>query len=142
MQTSTTNPSSTDIDDVTRTEAELAARTARLAQSPRQGEKSGQKTIQNAGHELKPAVIAGIAVAALATVAGVAVAISRRSGRSRWLPPQRPSALGKAARGAGMLLLRMLARQVASQIVARLDGAPATSGAPTASHAAQPPLRQ
>lgn len=132
MQSSTNNPSSTDIDDVTRAEAEVAVRKAQLAHSLRQAEESGQKLVQNLGHELKPVVIAGIAVAALAAVAGVGVLLARRSGRSRWLPPQRPSALANAARGAGMFLLRMLARQVAGQIVAKLDGAAALPAAGTA----------
>lgn len=125
MQTSTSNPSSTDIDDVTRAEAEVAARKSQLAHSLRQAEKSGQDLVNNLGHELKPVVIAGIAVAALATVAGVTIALARRSRRSRWLPAEQPSALATAARGAGMMLLRLLARQIAGQVVARLDGSPA-----------------
>jgi hypothetical protein len=134
MQTSTSNPSSTDIDDVSRAEAEVAARKAQLAHSLRQAEQSGQKLVKNLGHELKPVVIAGVAVAALATVAGVTVMLARRSRRSRWLPPPQPSALATAARSAGMLLLRVLARQIAGQVVARLDG---STAAPT-----QPALPQ
>jgi hypothetical protein len=128
MQNSTSNPSSNDIDDVSRAEAEVAARKAQLAQSLRQAEQSGQKLVKRLGSELKPAVIAGIAVAALATAAGITVALVRRSRsrHSRWLPPERPSPLAGAARAAGMLLLRVVARQVASQIVSRLDGAAGT----------------
>lgn len=131
MQTSTSNPSSTDIDEVTRAEAEVAARKAQLAHSLRQAEQSGQTLVKNLGHELKPVVIAGIAVAAFATVAGVSIALARRNRRSRWLPAEQPSsALGTAARSAGMLLLRMLARQIAGQVVARLDGSTAAPNQP------------
>lgn len=132
MQTSS-NPSSTDIDDVTRTEAEVAARKAQLAHSLRQGDKSGQKL----GQELRPAIIAGAAVVAIAAVAGV-VMLARRNKRAHWLPPQRSSAFGNAARGAGMLLLRLVARQVASQVIAKLDGAPSPRPAVTPPHATLP----
>jgi hypothetical protein len=125
MQTSTSNPSSTDIDDVSRAEAEVAARKAEFAHSLRQAEKSGESLVKNLGHDLKPVVVAGIAVAALATVAGVTIALTRRNRRSRWLPAEQPSALATAARGAGMMLLRLLARQIAGQVVARLDGSAA-----------------
>jgi hypothetical protein len=125
MQTSTSNPSSTDIDDVTRAEAEVAARKAQLAHSLRQAEKSGENLVKNLGHELKPVVVAGIAVAALATVVGVTIALARRNRQSRWLPAEQPSPLATAARGAGMMLLRLLARQIAGQVVARLDGSAA-----------------
>jgi hypothetical protein len=119
MQTSS-NPSSTDIDDMSRAQAEVAASKAQLAHSFRQPDKSGQELVENLG--LKPAIIAGIAVAAVATVGGI-VLLARRNRRAQWLRPERPSALGNAARGAGMFLIRLVARQIASQVVAKIDGA-------------------
>jgi hypothetical protein len=131
MQISTSRHSP-NIDEVTRAEAEVAAQKAKLAHSLRRAEQSGQTLVRRLEHELKPAVVAGIAVAALATAAGITVALVRRSrqSHSRWLPADRPSALAVAAKGAGMFLLRVLARQVASQIVARLDASPETPGTP------------
>ena len=126
MQTSS-NPTSTDIDDVTRTAAEVAASKAQLAHGLRQAEKGGQELVENLG--LKPAVIAGIAVAAVVTVGGI-VLLARRNRRDQWLRPERPSALGNAARGAGMFLLRLVARQIASQVVAKIDGAAPPAAAP------------
>lgn len=130
MQTST-NMNPNDIDDVARAEADVAARKADLSRSLRQAEKSSQRMVKHLSNELKPALVAGLAVAVLATVAGVTIALARRKRSSGWLQPERPSALGAAARGAGMFLLRLAARQVASQIVARLDGAPALTQAPS-----------
>src|SRR5688572_24065411 len=121
MQNTTQNPSSSDLDEVTRAEAEVAARKAQLAQSLRQAEHSGQQLVQRLEHQLKPALIAGIAVAALATAAGITVALVRRRRHSGWLPPQQPSALATAAKGVGMFLLRFAARQVVAQVTARLD---------------------
>jgi hypothetical protein len=133
MQTSTSNPSSTDIDDLTRAEAEVAAREAHRAH----GLVAAEQSSEGWAPELKPALIAAVAVATVAAVAGV-VMLTRRSKRSRWLPPERSSAFGTAARGAGMFLLRLVARQVASQILAKVDGAttPAAAGASDL-----PPLR-
>lgn len=126
------NQSSNDTDDVARAEAEVAVRKAELTQSLRQAEQSGQKLVKRLENELRPALIAGIAVAALATAAGITFALVRRKRNSRWLPPERPSALGTAARGAGMFLLRFAARQIVSQVAARLEGpAPAPAPAPT-----------
>jgi hypothetical protein len=135
MQTSTSSNNPNDTDDVTRAEAEVAARKAELTRSLREAERTSQHMVKRLGNELKPALLAGLAVAALATVAGVTIVMARRR-RSGWLPPERPSALATAARGAGMFLLRLAARQVAAQIVARLDA----SSAPQ--HAASQPLRQ
>jgi hypothetical protein len=136
MQISTSHPGSNDTNDVSRAEADVAAQKAKLALSLRRAEHSGQTFVRRLQHELKPAVIAGIAVAALATAAGITVALARRNRQSRWLPPDRPSTLAVAAKGAGMILLRILARQVASQVVARLDSSAATETphAPSAQH--------
>lgn len=132
MQTSTNMKNPNDTDDVTRAEAEVATRRAELTRSLRQAEKSSQRMVKRIGHELKPALIAGLAVATLAAVAGVTIALARRNKRSVWLPPERPSALGMAARGAGMFLLRLAVRQVAAQVVARLDGSAMTAQEPQA----------
>lgn len=100
--------------------------TAEPARSLRRAESSSQRMVKGIGHELKPTLLAGLAVVTLATVAGVAIALARRSKRSVWLPPERPSALGTAARGAGIFLLRLAARQVAAQLLARLDASAPT----------------
>jgi hypothetical protein len=129
MQTST-NVSPQDIDDVARAEAEVAARKADLSASLRKAEASSERMVKHLGNELKPALVAGLAVVALTAVAGVTIALVRRRRSSRWLQPERPSALGTAARGAGMFLLRLAARQVATQLMARLDAPPtAANGA-------------
>jgi hypothetical protein len=131
MQSSTdVNPN--DTDDVARAEAEVAARKADLSASLRQAEKTSQRMVKHLGNELKPALVASIAVVALATVAGVTIALVRRRRSNTWLQPERPSALGTAARGAGMFLLRLAARQVATQLLARLDATPATTEQPSA----------
>ncbi len=132
METSMNTKTPNDTDDVTRAEADVAARKADLTRSLRRVEKSSQRIVKSIGHELKPALIAGLAVATLATVAGVTIALSRRNRRNVWLPPQRPSALATAARGAGMFLLRLAVRRVAAEIVARLDTSPAATQEPAA----------
>jgi hypothetical protein len=127
-----TNVNPQDIDDVARAEAEVAARKADLSASLRQAEKSSERMVKHLGNELKPALVAGLAVVALAAVAGVTIALVRRkrSSSTTWLQPERPSALGTAARGAGMFLLRLAARQMATQLMARLDPPlPAVDGA-------------
>jgi hypothetical protein len=128
METST-NVNPNDIDDVARAEAEVAARKADLSASLRQAEKTSQRVVKNLSNELKPALVAGLAVVAVATVAGVTIALARRKRGNTWLQPERPSALGTAARGAGMFLLRLAVRQMATQLLARLDAAPAANGA-------------
>jgi hypothetical protein len=119
MQTSSSvNPN--DVDDAALTDPEVTARNADL--SLPQAENTAQRMVEQIG---QPALVAGLAVVALATVAGVTIALARRRKRnSAWLQPERPSALGTAARGAGMFLLRLAARQVATQLLARLDAAP------------------
>jgi hypothetical protein len=125
-----TNVNLQDTDDVARAEAEVAARKADLSASLRQAEKSSERMVKHLGNELKPALVAGLAVVALAAVAGVTIALVRRKRSSTWLQPEPPSALGTAARGAGMFLLRLAARQVATQLMARLDPpSPAANGA-------------
>ena len=122
MQTSS-NVKPDGSDDVALAEAEVAARKADLSASLRQAEKTSERLVERMGNELKPALVAGLAVVALATVAGVTIALVRRKRSNAWLQPQRPSALGTAARGAGMFLLRLAARQVATQLLTRLDAA-------------------
>jgi hypothetical protein len=118
METSTNvNPNDT---DVARAEAEVAARNADVSDSLG-AEQTSERMVKNPGDELKPALVVGLAVVALATVAGVSIALVRRKRSNAWLQPQRPSALGTAARGAGMFLLRLAARQAATQLLIRLE---------------------
>jgi hypothetical protein len=109
------------IDDVSLAGAGVEAGQVDLSASLPHAEKASERIVQHLG---KPAVVAGLAVVALATVAGVTIALARRKRSNAWLQPERPSALGTAARGAGMFLLRLAARQVATQLLTRLDAAP------------------
>jgi hypothetical protein len=107
--------------EISQAEAEVHARKSELARSLRRASDSGEQMVHKLGSELKPALVAGLAVAALSTVAGITLLITRRRRQSRWLPPQPPSVLGTAARGAALFLLRLAARQVASKVIAGLD---------------------
>lgn len=78
---------------------------------------------QRLSAELKPALVVGATVAALAIAAGATVMLKRRRRASGWLTPPQPSRLAAVARGAGVLLLRFAARQAAAQLLAKLESA-------------------
>jgi hypothetical protein len=138
MQNSIPGASSSDIDEVSRAEAEVAVRKAELSRSLREAGQSSEQMVQRLRTELKPAMLAALALAGLAAVAGITIAVARRRRRTRWLPAEQPSTVATAARGAGMFLLRLVARQVTNQLVAKLDAAttapravgPTTTAAP------------
>jgi hypothetical protein len=109
-------------DEIARAEAQVAEQRQQLTRSLHAASQSGQKFARRLGSELKPAVTAAVVVAGAAVVVGISVAIARRSTRSRgWRVPAQPSLVGNAAKAAGLWALRLLARRVAQELVARLS---------------------
>lgn len=104
---------------------DVEQRRRELSHSLQQVEARGEHIAQELGQKLKP-VLLGVALSAgaLAIVAGVALVARRRC--SVWLPPAQPSALRTLARNAGFALLRLVARQAARALAARLAPAPET----------------
>lgn len=126
----------TDTDDITRAAEEVAERKAELSRKLRKASQAGQQGLAKLGEERNPALVIGLAIAAVA-VAGVALALARRRRSSNWLRPARPTAVGTAARGVGVFLLRMAAREIAGRLVTKLD---TSEGAPMAFHDSGPSL--
>lgn len=122
-----------DDDDVSRAEQQVALRKADLKRSLHVAGRSSEQLAARLGMELKPALIAVAAVAGAAVLAGIGVALMRRRPRS-WLPPQEPSALGRAARGLGLLLARTAARRLAEEVARRI-----ATPAPLPASVASPP---
>jgi hypothetical protein len=119
-------------DEISRAEALVAEQRAQLKRSLSRASRSGEKLAKTLTSELKPAVTAAIVVASAAAIVGVSVAVVRRSSRNRgWRASTEPSVLGNAAKAAGLWALRLLARRVAQEIVARLaEPTPAALVAP------------
>lgn len=116
------NPDSTEADDVLRAEQRVLEQKARLSRSLRQVTASGEAMARQLSRELKPAAIAAVAVAGAAGATVLTVALVRRARRrSHWFAPQEPSRLAVVAKTAGLWALRLLARRVAQEVVARLN---------------------
>ena len=116
-----------DTDEIAHAEAQVAEQRAQLSRSLRAASHSGKELAQKLGDELKPAVTAAIVVAGAVAVVGVSIALVRRSGRRRsWRAAAEPSMLGSVAKAAGFWALRLLARRVAQELVARLGDANGT----------------
>ena len=118
-----------DSDEISRAEALVSEQREQLKRSLSRASRSGEKLAKTLSKELQPAITAAIVVAGAAAVIGVSVAVARRSSRSRgWRVPAEPSVLGNAAKAAGLWAMRLLARRVAQEIVARFaEPAPAAS---------------
>lgn len=110
-----------DTDEIARAEAQVAEQRAQLTRSLRAASKSGEKFAKRISTELKPAVTAAVVVAGAAAVVGVSIAIARRSSHKGWRAPAQPSVMANAAKAAGLWALRLLARRVAQELVARLS---------------------
>lgn len=122
----------TDTDEISLAQAQVERHKADLARSLHQAEKTGERLARRIGHEVKPAIVGAVAVAGAAAAIAVTVALARRGRRRPWLAPEQPSALSTAAKAAGLWALRLLARRVAQEVVARL-------GEPSALAPAAPP---
>lgn len=131
MQQWTQDPSSSDGDleaaarpDTHNSAPRDAALSARRVRVDGDGEQLEREPLaQRLSAELKPALVVGATVAALAIAAGATVMLKRRRRASGWLTPPQPSRLAAVARGAGVLLLRFAARQAAAQLLAKLESA-------------------
>jgi hypothetical protein len=119
MQSSLT---SDEADEIARAEQRVAERKAELSRSLRRVGESSEQLARRLTRELRPAVTVAIAVAGAAGATALAVALVRRArARKPWFTPQEPSSLAVAAKTAGLWALRMIARRVAQEMVARLN---------------------
>jgi hypothetical protein len=108
-------------DELARAEQQVAESRARLSLSLREVGKSSENLARRLGNELRPTLAVAGAVAGAAVVVGVAIALVRRGKRRQgWFAPEPPSALGVAAKSAGLWALRFVARRVAQELVSRL----------------------
>jgi hypothetical protein len=131
--------SQSDTEDIARAEAQVAREKAQLTRSLRAVGRSSEHMARRIGSELKPALVAAVAVAGAAAAIGVTVALVRRAKRrDHWFAPEQPSALGNAAKTAGLWALRLLARRVAQELVSRLSEPSAPTAAPATPYAVQP----
>ncbi len=118
-------------------EAELAVEEskAELARSLRQVGKSSENLLHRVQDELKPGLVAAVAVVGAMVLTGTVVVLARRRGRRQWLAPQQPSTLGVVAKALGLWALRFAARSAAQALVARLDQSEPNGSAAAASAA-------
>jgi DNA-binding phage protein len=107
-------------DEIARAEQVVAERKAQLSRSVRRASQSGEDLAKRLSDEVKPALAVAIAAASVVVVVGLGIAVSKVARRRRgWLAPREPSQLNVAAKAAGVWALRMLARRVAQEVVAR-----------------------
>ncbi len=109
-------------DELLRAELAVEQSRAELNRSLRRVSQSGEKLLTRVQDELKPGLVIAAAVVGAVALTGAAVALARRSGRkNHWFAPERPSTLGVVAKAVGLWALRMAARKVALEVVARLE---------------------
>ncbi|HKY36100.1 MAG TPA: hypothetical protein VJN18_09190 [Polyangiaceae bacterium] len=106
--------------EVKQAEREVERRKAELSLRLRRAGESGERMARRLGEQLKPALV-GVAVAGgAALLVGAVILVARRRRHVGWSVPQRPSRASPLLQSAGLMLLRLVARQVAVALVRRV----------------------